>query len=103
MSFFPIKGSSGHSLQLLTNMLKNNQVTIPVMNNKDYMEKHIRYTHGEKKWYCEKCPNVFTSRERLKVHFDAQHVHATCEICGALVKGLYNMKRHKSVEHDPKV
>merc|ERR1719295_557549 len=69
---------------------------------KDYMEKHIRYTHGEKKWYCEKCPNVFTSRERLKVHFDAQHVHATCEICGALVKGLYNMKRHKSVEHDPK-
>ena len=84
-------------------MLMNNQVTIPVMNNKDYMEKHIRYTHGEKKWYCEKCPNVFTSRERLKVHFDAQHVHATCEICGALVKGLYNMKRHKSVEHDPKV
>ena len=66
-----------------------------------YLKKHIETKHQSKKYVCDKCSKIFTSKFGLSEHKKKIHEGRIlkCETCGREFTGKSNLSTHVKAKH----
>lgn len=95
-----IKKREDNNVNVITQRLCD--VCGAIFKSSDRLSHHKKYTHGEKKHKCTKCPRAYVSETELKNHILKQHEKVTtvvCDLCGKRYFSKYDLKVHIDTVH----